>query len=190
MRKSRLPIYVVAALSMLGLSVMVMQPTAATLLGDSSTPSSSTSSTSSSTSSTSSSTTSSSTTTTKPPRHEGCTPGFWKNHLDAWVPTGFSPDQTLGSVFDAAGLGSLADDTLLTALSYPGGPDLVAAKRILLRHAVAALLNSAHPDVDFSLSTAEVITTVNAALASGSRSTILATAEDLADANEAGCPLS
>ena len=38
---------------------------------------------------------------------EGCTPGFWKNHLEAWAPTGFAPDQTLGSVFDAAGLGWL-----------------------------------------------------------------------------------
>ena len=51
---------------------------------------------------------------------EGCTPGFWKNHLEAWAPTGFAPDQALGSVFDAAGLGSLAPDTLSAALSSRG----------------------------------------------------------------------
>jgi hypothetical protein len=59
----------------------------------------------------------------------------------------------------------------------------------LLRQAVAALLNSAHPDVDFSLTTAEVIAAVDAALASGDRDTILELAEELAAANEAGCPL-
>src|SRR5688500_14483218 len=28
---------------------------------------------------------------------EGCTPGYWKTHTEAWV--GFTPDQALGSVF-------------------------------------------------------------------------------------------
>ena len=121
---------------------------------------------------------------------EGCTPGFWKNHLEAWAPTGFAPDQALGSVFDAAGLGSLAPDTLSAALSYGGGSGLEAAKQILLRQAVAALLNAAHPDVDFALTTAEVIAAVNAALGSGSRSAILATKDELTAANEAGCDLS
>jgi hypothetical protein len=59
----------------------------------------------------------------------------------------------------------------------------------LLRQAVAALLNSAHPDVDFSLTTAQVISAVNAALATDDRDTILDLAEELAAANEAGCPL-
>src|SRR5919109_4005268 len=40
------------------------------------------------------------TTTTTPPGNEGCTPGFWKNHVDAWE--GFSPDQTVGEVFTDA----------------------------------------------------------------------------------------
>ena len=118
---------------------------------------------------------------------EGCTPGFWKNHLEAWAPTGFAPDQALGSVFDAAGLGSLAPDTLSTALSYGGGSGLEAAKQILLRQAVAALLNAAHPDVDLRSTTAEVIAAVNAALGSGSRAAILATKDELTAANEAGC---
>jgi hypothetical protein len=35
---------------------------------------------------------------------QGCTPGYWKqrHHLDSWMPTGFSPDQTVVSVFSAA----------------------------------------------------------------------------------------
>jgi hypothetical protein len=102
---------------------------------------------------------------------------------------GFSPDQTLGDVFGAAVPGDLADVTLLDALSFGGGSTLEEAQQILLRQAVAALLNAAHPDVDFSLSTAEVIEAVSDALASGDRDTILELAEELAAANEAGCPL-
>lgn len=190
MIKRRLTIFLGGALGVVGLFVAVVQPSGATSMGGSTSSSSSSSTSSSSTSSSttsSSTTTSSTTTTTTPPGEEGCTPGFWKNHPEAWV--GFLPTQTLGSVFDAALLGDLADVTLLDALSFGGGSTLTEAQQILLRQAVAALLNAAHPDVDFSLTTAEVIAAVNAALASGDRETILDLAEDLAAANEAGCPL-
>jgi hypothetical protein len=180
MMKRRLAIYLGGALAMVGFFLAVIQPTGATPVGGST-------STSSSVSSTSSSSTSSSTSTTTPPGEEGCTPGFWKTHPEAWV--GFSPDQTLGSVFGAAVPGELAGVTLLDALSFGGGSTLTEAQQILLRQAVAALLNAAHPDVDFSLSTAEVIAAVSAALASGDRDTILDLADELAAANEAGCPL-
>jgi hypothetical protein len=187
MIKRRLTIFLGGALGVVGLFVAVVQPSGATSM-DGSTSSSSTSSSSTSTSSTSSSTTTSSTTTTTtPPGEEGCTPGFWKNHPEAWV--GFMPGQTLGSVFDPVLLGDLAGVTLLEALSFEGGPTLTDAQEILLRQAVAALLNAAHPDVDFSLSEEEVIEDVEAALATGDRETILALAEELAAANEAGCPL-
>jgi hypothetical protein len=97
------------------------------------------------------------------------------------------PGQTLGSVFTEVP-DALAGVTLLDALSFEGGPTLTDAQEILLRQAVAALLNAAHPDVDFSLTTSEVIAAVNAVLGSD-RETILALAEELAAANEAGCPL-
>lgn len=126
-------------------------------------------------------------TTTAPEDGEGCTPGFWKNHPEDWE--GFSTDQTLASVFSPAGLGGLGSTTLLDALSFQGGPTVTAAKRILLRHAVAALLNSAHSGVDFGMTTAEVIAAVNAALASNDRDTILAAKDDLAALNRSGCPL-
>jgi hypothetical protein len=153
---------------------------AATETSDSSSSSSSVSSTSSSTST--------STTTTVPPS-EGCTPGFWKQpqHLDSWV--GFSPNQTLESVFDVPDALGLDNVTLLEALDFQGGPTIQAAARILLRQAVAALLNAASADVDFPLSVAEVIARVNAALASGDRSTILALAAELDRLNNLGCPL-
>ena len=31
--------------------------------------------------------------------YEGNTPGFWKNHLDAWEPTGLSPGMLVGDYF-------------------------------------------------------------------------------------------
>jgi hypothetical protein len=126
-------------------------------------------------------------TTTTPKRDEGCTPAFWKNHPEDWQ--GFATNQTLASVFSPAGLGSLGSTTLLDALKFRGGSTVMAAKRILLRQAVAALLNSAHSGVDFELTTGQVIAAVNAALASNSRATILRAKDRLARLNESGCPL-
>jgi len=124
-------------------------------------------------------------------RFEGCTPGYWKQsqHLDSWVATGFSPNQTLESVFDVPNNYGLDNRTLRQALSFQGGSSTTAAARILLRAAVAALLNSAHPDVDYPRTTAEVIAEVNAALASNDRSTMLALASELDADNNFGCPL-
>jgi hypothetical protein len=123
----------------------------------------------------------------KPPqKFEGCTPGFWKNHLEAWV--GFSPNQTLESVFDVPNSLGLDNNTLLQALSFQGGTNTVGAARILLRAAVAALLNAAHPDVDYPRTVAEVIADVNAALASGNRATMLTLATALDTDNNLGCP--
>jgi hypothetical protein len=128
------------------------------------------------------------TTTTTPPGNEGCTPGFWKQpqHFDSWpVPT----TTTLAAAgFTNTGLP--AGTTLLQALSFQGGPTVQDAKNILLRAAAAAYLNSFA--VAYPLSTAEVVSMVNDALASGDRDTILALAELLDGFNngEGGCPLS
>ena len=141
------------------------------------------------TSTSSSTSTSTSTTTTIPKKPEGCTPGYWKQpqHLDSWV--GFTPGQTLESVFDVPDAFGLDDVTLLEALSFRGGPTTADAASILLRQAVAAILNAANPDVDYPLSVAEIVARVNAALASGDRSTILALAAELDRLNNLGCPL-
>jgi hypothetical protein len=100
-------------------------------------------------------------TTTPPPGGEGCTPGFWKNHPEAYAGTGYSPTTTLGSVF--TGLPpAYASLTFDEALDLTGG-----GLDALLRQAVAALLNASSPNVDYPLSAAEVISLTNAAIASG-----------------------
>lgn len=123
----------------------------------------------------------------RPPGDEGCTPGFWKNHPEAWV--GFTPSQTLESVFDVPDALGVDTVSLKAALDFGGGSGTAGASRILLRAAVAALLNSASSDVDYPLTTAQVIAHVNAALASSDRSTILALATSLDNSNNLGCPL-
>jgi cysteine-rich repeat protein len=120
---------------------------------------------------------------------EGCTPGFWKNHTGHWG--GYLPSTSIGSVFaSASGFPTLADDTLLDGLAYHGGSGAIGGARILLRAAIAALLNEAHPDVDYSVD--GVIVLVNAALATGDRATMIALGGVLDDANNGadGCPLS
>jgi hypothetical protein len=123
---------------------------------------------------------------------QGCTPGFWKQdqHFDSWK--GFSPSQTLVSAgFTGAAAYGLGNDSLLTALNYQGGPTLTDAARILLRQAVAGLLDSTALGGKYSLTTAEVLAQTNAALASGNRDTILAFASQLDKFNNTGgCPLS
>ncbi|HEX5717842.1 MAG TPA: hypothetical protein VF179_16915 [Thermoanaerobaculia bacterium] len=121
---------------------------------------------------------------------EGCTPGYWKNHTDSWPPTGYSTGQKVQNVFSQASLyPSLGPLTLLQALSFQGGSDLTGAAGNLLRAATAALLNSAHSGVDYPWVTGTVISSVNAALASKNRDTILALAADLDQDNNLGCPL-
>lgn len=117
----------------------------------------------------------------------GCTPGFWKNHLSAWV--GFSPGHTLESVFEVPNSLGLDNKTLQQALSFPGGPGTLGGAKILLRAATAALLNAAHPDINYTMSVAEVISQVNTALASNNRSTMLTLATSLDNDNNLGCSL-
>ena len=116
----------------------------------------------------------------------GCTPGFWKNHTDCW--DCYSPTTLVGDVFDIPGsLSALADDTLLQALRYKGGKTLRAKTRIMLRQAVAALLNACDPNFDYPLTVAGVIEDVNEALATLNKREILSTKRELAGYNQIGC---
>jgi len=112
-----------------------------------------------------------------------------QQHLDSWVATGYSPNQTLESVFDVPNSYGLDNVTLLSALGFKGGKGNLGAAQILLRAGVAALLNAAHGDITYAQTTAQVIAEVNAALASGSRSTMLSLASELDMYNNLGCPL-
>ena len=115
---------------------------------------------------------------------EGLTPGFWKNHTDVWQ--GYSPSQTLESVFDVPDSLGLDNATLLDALNFGGGPGVLGAAKNLFRHAVAAILNAAHPEVEYAMTSNAIITGVNTALASNNASTI-STLKDLLDTyNNAG----
>jgi hypothetical protein len=136
---------------------------------------------------------------TKPLGAQGCTPGFWKNpkHFSLWVT--FTPGQTVGSVFivpstfpDGSNGSSLASATLAQGLAFQGGSDLNGASQILLRAAIAGILNASNPGVAYPMTAGQIISAVNGALASGDRNTIvnLAAQIDAANNGSAGCPLS
>lgn len=114
---------------------------------------------------------------------EGLTPGFWKNNASKWDASQWNvyvPDQPLSSVFDVS-----SELTFLDALNRGGG-----GENALFRHAVAALLNAAHPDVDYPLSSSQIITAVNAAVASGDAEVIESLKDELDEFNNFGADLS
>lgn len=134
---------------------------------------------------------------------QGCTPGYWRNHstaangnqADAWIPTGFTGDQLFSDtgVFDrlititSGGKGRpvlLTDPTLLDAVVAAGG-----GTSALARHAVAALLNAAHPDVNAYCTVEEVVQMVQDALDGVGPLGIEGTKDLFEQANELGCPL-
>lgn len=104
-----------------------------------------------------------------PGEGEGCTPGYWKNHLDDWGPTGFSPTDDFDTVFNVDFFDP--DITLLKAAKMGGG----GVKKIA-RHGTAALLSAAHPAVNYPYTVAEVISIVQTGKI-----------DELVIANELGC---
>jgi len=122
---------------------------------------------------------------------EGFTPGYWKNHLDDWV--GYSPGDIVEDVFIVDGITfprwtppGLIDKTLLEALDFNGGPLFRGAVKILLRVGTAALLNAAHPDVDYRYTERAVIVRVLSAVWTRSRAAVLVIAMDLDHWNNHG----
>jgi len=108
---------------------------------------------------------------------EGCTPGYWKNHLESWVDYGPAND------FDTAfGVDLFEQDiNLLQALHARGG-----GTNQLARHAAAALLNATNLEVDDAFDVEEVISLVQTV---GDGRDAEEVAEILVEANEMGCPL-
>lgn len=107
---------------------------------------------------------------------EGCTPGYWRQirHWRNW--TGYHPFQSYRRVFNAG-----FPVRLITGAWMKGGH-----YKALTRHSVAALLNASHPDIDYDLTTDEVIALVQQAFATRDWET----AKDrLAQLNQQGCPL-
>jgi hypothetical protein len=125
------------------------------------------------------------------PGGEGLTPGFWKNNAAkkgavAWGPTGFSPNQTLESVFNVPNSLGMDNVTLLQALNFKGGGGVRGAAQSLFRAAVAAVLNASHPLVDYPMSLGDIIADVNAALATNNRGTMLSLKDELDALNNLG----
>ena len=143
---------------------------------------------------------------------EGCTPGYWKQcqHLDSWAATGFKPDDVFNTVFGVTQYINLRTNkpyTLLQVMGLNGNGNCVpdeeqpncAAKphgnaignmgcdpvfTNLGFHAVAALLNAAHPNVNYGYTAGELIDLF--------RNNLHRAAElkdSLAMLNERGCPL-
>ncbi len=139
---------------------------------------------------------------------EGCTPGFWKSNAAnaarkpnkfgteiggviwplAWVETGVHPNDTLSSVgFSGFTVADGDDTTFRDALNQGGG-----GENALMRHAAAAFLNAAHPDITFAIGEPDgqgVVDAVNAALASGDAGEIEDLKNQLDEFNNAGCSL-
>ena len=122
--------------------------------------------------------------------NQGCTPAYWKNHTGSWPPTGYTPNQTVVSVFtESSRFPAQASATLLEALGFDGDITVAGAAEILLRAGVAGLLNASHPGVAHPRTPAAVSSDINTALASESRDTMLMLAAALNADNNRGCPL-
>ncbi len=122
-----------------------------------------------------------------PSYYEGLTPGYWKNHVCEWV--GYQPSDRIDDVFD---IPEEAPDwipslPIYLGLWFKGGNSVLGATKILLHHAIAAVLNTAHPDVDYPLTEYEIVTQVNDALASLNRTTMLTLKDTLDAYNNNGC---
>ncbi len=135
--------------------------------------------------------------TSAPP--QGCTPGYWKNHRDAWAPSGVGPDDPVSDWFevpDCELIAPLFGVSMIEALRFRGGSSLAGKTEILLRAAVASLVNSLHPGIggfygsNLIPEVASVLTSPNGddpcAL---DKDAIIALATSLDRANNAGCPL-
>jgi len=127
--------------------------------------------------------------------HEGCTPGYWKNHTEDWQEA--RPGTLFSDRFNAGTSGVLVGVTFQQALSGGGGSGVAGAERILARAATAAYLNAAHEGLGYPWrrhtqgldGRQALVPTVQSALLSGDRQTILALAARLDADNNLGCPL-
>ena len=126
----------------------------------------------------------------------GLTPGFWKNNARMWnaswwvdsdTVTPLDPDTKLVDYVYPFVLVEVDDDTtFIMALQFGGGPGLLGAEKILLRAAVAGILNNNSPAIDYPLWDYEIVDLVNAAIASGDRDAMLSLASELDGYNNLG----
>jgi len=117
----------------------------------------------------------------------GCTPGFWKTHAGNPPWGSYTPGQLVQTVFTIpSGIPAqttFQNETLLDALGGGGGSGLNGKTTILLRAATAALLNADNGNPAYPITTAQVISQSNAALASLNQRTITDLATQLDNLN-------
>jgi hypothetical protein len=125
-----------------------------------------------------------------PPAFRGCTPGYYKNHVNKVSWGGIDPNRKVNTVFGGAYLDAgLGNSTLQQALRFKGGSTLAGKQEILLRAAVAAYINASNSAVEYPLDPGQVVTLVNLALNSTDREFVTSTASQLDSFNNLGCPL-
>lgn len=130
---------------------------------------------------------------TPTPGNQGCSPGFWKQpqHFMFWG-CGYAPNTLVSSVgllTDICGC-DFSSLKMLQALNGSSGNTICDAQAKLYQMAVAALLNACST-VEYPLTTPQIVSEVNATLASCSRDMILNEASRLNGFNNGpgGCPL-
>ena len=120
----------------------------------------------------------------------GCTPGYWRQtrqHGWAWDPDGsgdtYLYEDSFETIFGLSGTDLGPDYTLLDAVDQTGDG---AGPGQLSRHATAALLNINIDEVNYPISTSELISQVQAAFAAGEYENL----KNVLDGyNNIGCPL-
>lgn len=119
----------------------------------------------------------------------GCTPGFWRNHLGAMEQTGIAPDVKFKKVFGLLDSDNVpikikkirtSDPTFEQAVNAEGG-----GMNALTRHAASALLNSLSA-IDYPLTSEQVILAFYDAYSSKNYEE---TTNLFAELNEIGCPI-
>ena len=142
----------------------------------------------------------------------GCTPGYWMQcqHLDSWAATGFKPNDKFNTVFGVTQYINPKNNkpyTLLQCMGLRGNGSCTAdedqpdcgskphglaignmgcdpVSPNLAFHAVAALLNAAHPSVNYGYTAGELTALFRNNLHRATQLT-----DSLAMLNERGCPL-
>lgn len=109
-------------------------------------------------------------------------------HQADWNKTKYTTSTTLAQAgFTCA---PRPNDTMLQALRYKGGSTLNDKKNLLIKQAVAALLDASHPDVNYPLTETDILNLVNPLLCGGTEDQILSAQNELNAFNNLGCPLS
>ncbi len=117
-----------------------------------------------------------------PSGSQGCTPGYWKNHVNRWSLTPYTTGQSFNTIFGVTTDPHRfnPDITLLQALNNGGG-----GLEALGRHGVAALLSTS-AGLNYGMTSAQVIQAVHDAIVSGNYEP---TKNLLDGLNNQGCPL-